>query len=476
MVIGLFIFIIGLIPIVLALGTLRLFNNSKIAVAVLLYMILISIWQFSVCVLYFPGTLSKETALLLFRMFRMGPTYAMSAIFYVVLIIVESYQVLPTKKNLFSTLISRLITKKFFYVYVAWSTFVFVMNWSKFGIKNLTVLTNHDWNLHYYFPSYGSFNIVYFIHVSSLIPFLLSFMMVAIQIQNKSIKRFLTCYAMYSLLLFIFGFLNFIPETGAIFSSLGIVIFSILLIFEFIKMNIDKTTQYNELLKRQKKLDYAGSLSGSLIHEVKNNVQVIKGVTKLIKENMDIDPKNKELLQLMDKASHQLEGIADNYSLYIKQGELEFTMQDIKLVLEEVCEMVGELTKKQQVSIQVNTKEKGIKAYINKPNLQQVFLNLIKNSIESIPPERSSRIISIQIKKKNEHVIISFRDSGKGIESTNLNEIFNPFMTTKPFGMGMGLAFVQKIIFEHRGDILIKESSINGTHFEISIPQYPLSE
>ncbi|PKG23562.1 sensor histidine kinase [Niallia nealsonii] len=476
MIVGIFIFMIGLIPIVLAIGTFRLFNGSKFSILLLIYMLFISIWQFSVSVLYFPTILSEETALFLFRLFRMGSTFSIAIIFYIVIIILDNNK-FDSNVHYFSNKLRRFVfNKKVFYLYIIWSIFIYFINWTSLGIKGLSIVNQETLGLHFYFPVYGSFNSVYLFHMSTLLIFLACLIIIAKRVENRYVQRFLRAYAMYSFLLFFSGFLNFIPQTGILFSSLGIVLFASMIIFEFIKMNVDKTNQYNGLLERQKKLDYAGSLSSSLIHEVKNNVQVIRGFHKLIKENTVLDQKNEEFFDLVDKASYQLKEIVENYSLYMKQAQLTFAMEDVNSLLEEVVEMVNKSAKESRAAIKLYCLQKNIKAYINKPNIQQAFINLIKNSIEAIPPERTTRMILITVGELQENVVITLRDSGTGIEINDLEEVFNPFTTTKEKGMGMGLAFVKKIILEHRGDICIKESSSKGTEFEIVIPLYALAE
>ncbi|HWJ77392.1 MAG TPA: HAMP domain-containing sensor histidine kinase, partial [Niallia sp.] len=172
----------------------------------------------------------------------------------------------------------------------------------------------------------------------------------------------------------------------------------------------------------------------------------------------------------------QLKEIVENYSLYMKQEKLTFAMVDVNTLLEETVEMVNESAKENGVMIKLYFLQKNIKAYMNKPNIQQVFINLIKNSMEAIPSERITKTIFIMIGRQQENLVITLHDSGTGIKNNQLEEVFSPFTTTKEQGMGMGLAFVKKTILEHRGDIHIKESSANGTKFEIIIPLYPLAE
>ena len=71
---------------------------------------------------------------------------------------------------------------------------------------------------------------------------------------------------------------------------------------------------------------------------------------------------------------------------------------------------------------------------------------------------------------------INFIDTGKGIPVESWESIFDPFTSYKKEGMGLGLPFVKKIIFEHRGDIKIVESSSIGTNLQIVLPQYAFSD
>lgn len=103
--------------------------------------------------------------------------------------------------------------------------------------------------------------------------------------------------------------------------------------------------------------------------------------------------------------------------------------------------------------------------------MKQVFINLIKNSIEAIPEDRKDKRIAIQIEVDQEMIMIHFKDTGTGIGQEQWESVFNPFLSLKSEGMGLGLPYVKKIVIEHLGNIRIVESSTEGTHFQIEIPQ-----
>ena len=118
------------------------------------------------------------------------------------------------------------------------------------------------------------------------------------------------------------------------------------------------------------------------------------------------------------------------------------------------------------------------KLWYDKP--AKLWLNIILNAVEAMsqnPPERSrTLIISIEkgasIDDHSHYLLLSFEDSGKGIGEKDLDNIFNPFFTTKDEGTGLGLAICYGIINRHEGEIEVHSTPGKGTCFTIKLPQY----
>ncbi|WP_157841446.1 sensor histidine kinase [Jeotgalibacillus soli] len=276
--------------------------------------------------------------------------------------------------------------------------------------------------------------------------------------------------------MFITGFMNFIPGTGAIISSVGVIIFSSIIIFSFVKMNTLMTINYNRLTERQKKLDYTGELTTSLIHEVNNNLQIIKAYSKMLPQSTPLTTESTHMVQMIQKASKQLEDLTRNYAVYINRNSVDFKMVDLNTVIDGAIDIVSEMVKEKRIDLFFEKKYKPLKAYVSETFLKQVFINLIKNSCESITEEKEARSIKIETIILADQIYIDIIDTGHGIQAKNWEEIFDPFISSKSNGMGVGLPFVRKIIFEHRGEISVHESSPMGTTFRIKLPQYEFSE
>ncbi|PTY79095.1 hypothetical protein B5V89_07120 [Heyndrickxia sporothermodurans] len=102
-------------------------------------------------------------------------------------------------------------------------------------------------------------------------------------------------------------------------------------------------------------------------------------------------------------------------------------------------------------------------------SLTQVFLNIIKNSIEAIP---YGGLITISVTIKNNQVLTSIKDNGIGMTEEQVNKIGQPFYTTKDDGNGLGLMVSYKIIEKHKGRITIESEPNKGTEFLISFPLF----
>ena len=125
-------------------------------------------------------------------------------------------------------------------------------------------------------------------------------------------------------------------------------------------------------------------------------------------------------------------------------------------LLNENIKLLSEVNK--FIEINLNKKDEEILLECDKEQISRVFINLIKNSIESIEqkveknPDFKKKIL-IDISSNNDHILISIEDNGVGFDKNNIEEILNPYYTTKKNGTGLGLSIVNKIINDHKGEL-----------------------
>ena len=99
--------------------------------------------------------------------------------------------------------------------------------------------------------------------------------------------------------------------------------------------------------------------------------------------------------------------------------------------------------------------------------MERVFYNLILNAVQASP---SGGTVTVKTRATGEAVEIAVIDRGVGIDPQQRNSIFNPFFTTKPEGVGLGLAIVSKIVDEHGGKITVESEPGKGSVFHVLLP------
>lgn len=107
---------------------------------------------------------------------------------------------------------------------------------------------------------------------------------------------------------------------------------------------------------------------------------------------------------------------------------------------------------------------------IDANQIKQVLINLIQNAFEAMPEGGGEVEIRLTPNVDEHCVEISISDNGVGISEKQINEIFNPFFTTKENGLGLGLSICYRIIESHNGNIHIKSNAEHGTQFIVSLP------
>jgi signal transduction histidine kinase len=103
--------------------------------------------------------------------------------------------------------------------------------------------------------------------------------------------------------------------------------------------------------------------------------------------------------------------------------------------------------------------------------LQEVLLNLIFNAIEAMEGKYTNRVLSLKTgRREDDGIVIKVMDTGSGIDPKNLATIFDPFVTTKPRGIGLGLAICRMIVERHGGHLLASSRQEGGAQFDIILP------
>ncbi|WP_052661857.1 ATP-binding protein [Nitrosopumilus adriaticus] len=230
-------------------------------------------------------------------------------------------------------------------------------------------------------------------------------------------------------------------------------------IFEYVSVRNDITQQKNltQQLLHAERLGAIGELSSRMSHDIRNPLSIIQNEFELLKRKNILDEKQIERVSTsINRITHQLNDVLD----YLRDTPLESQKFNLSNLLSKVLSS-------SEIPSGVKIKTSGDEIFMigdeNKMNI--VLINLIYNAIQAV---EDAGEIDVSMEKTSTEIIIKVTDSGPGITIKPLEKVFEPLITSKQKGTGLGLASVKNIITQHNGTISVKN---NPTTFIIKIPQ-----
>ena len=225
--------------------------------------------------------------------------------------------------------------------------------------------------------------------------------------------------------------------------------------------NIKRTYQMvNKLMEENKLRDSLFKLT----HEIKNPLAVCKGYLDMI--NLDDILKSKKYISIIKSEIDRSLNVINDFMDYSKI-KINKELFDMVMLLDEVYDSFKLLTTSKIITLNYNNKYEEIYLCGDYDRLKQVFVNIIKNSIESIEDDG---IIDIDVLLKEKSVIITISDNGIGMSEYELDNIKEMFYTTKKNGTGLGVALSNEIILSHGGSIDYESEKDKGTKCIITLP------
>ena len=232
---------------------------------------------------------------------------------------------------------------------------------------------------------------------------------------------------------------------------------------------LNKTKDILKLHMNIKEIESNKQIKTSLFritHEIKNPIAVCKGYLDMFdKENPTHFKKYIPILK--DEINRTLLLLED--FLAMNKVKINKDIIDINLLIEEVIKNIKMLCNKNNIELKQNIIDDDIYINADYNRLTQVFINILKNSVEAIPKNKKGKIEVKEIIKNN-NIIITVKDNGKGMSSKLLNKIKEPFYTTKPKGTGLGVSLSEEIIKAHNGTLNYESEENKYTKVTITLP------
>ncbi|MGH7930436.1 MAG: ATP-binding protein, partial [Candidatus Binatia bacterium] len=244
---------------------------------------------------------------------------------------------------------------------------------------------------------------------------------------------------------------------------------------------IDNARLYENLkqsqmtLRRADRLSSLGMLTAGLAHEIRNPLVAIRTFTQLLPERYD-DPEFREVFQgLALKEVDRICGLINDLLSFARPSRPNIAEENLNDVVDGVARILESQAKDKDVTIAREFSADLPRAWIDREQLKQVFMNLILNAIQAMR-DGGSLVIATRVSTDGDGntsrpcAQVEVRDTGIGIPQENLEHIFDPFFTNKDGGSGLGLSISNQIIEEHGGRIMVKSKIKEGTSFFVNLP------
>jgi len=225
--------------------------------------------------------------------------------------------------------------------------------------------------------------------------------------------------------------------------------------------------------RRSERLAALGQLSAGLAHEIRNPLGVIKGSAEMLTQKLQAsDELSRELAGYISTEVNRLSALVTEFLDFARPLHAQLQPGSVTAVLDRALEIVAFRWKGKPVRVERHYEDGLPQVPLDESLCEQAFLNLVQNAYEAMEEHGGTLRVEARMATVNgregEQLVLA--DTGPGIPDALREEIFNPFVTTKKTGVGLGLSIVSKIVDGHGGSIRVENSAQGGAVFTLFFP------
>jgi len=235
-----FMMVFAMVPLVIGITIFYMLQKTKLASALLLFLVLASVWQFDVAILYANQYFSYEIIDTVFRALRFGSILLTPTLFYVAYIVVNEH--LPQMGD---TKWKYVMNNRVVLAFYAWGLFAYIVGWSERGISGLTLMEPNAWNS-FYFPEYGSLSWVFTTNIILFVFCTVVTCWLSLKMKKKGVGPFLTYFLFSTSVGYVIGILNMLPEAKLFPSAISVMVFALTILVLVTKIVNDKSEELED--------------------------------------------------------------------------------------------------------------------------------------------------------------------------------------------------------------------------------------
>jgi len=236
-----------------------------------------------------------------------------------------------------------------------------------------------------------------------------------------------------------------------------------------LKQSAEELERSQRRLIRSEKLAATGRLAASIAHEINNPLQAIKNCLELILDGVGAgEPLDRSYLDVAMNELARIQGTIQQMLDLYRPVQEQMAPVDLNAALEGVLALMGKQLESHHVDAEMSLDRAGPQVMGHDDQVRQVFINLILNAVEAMPD--GGQLVVATGQDSSGLVTVQVTDTGVGIAPENLARVADPFFTTKPKGVGLGLSICHEIIERHQGTLDVTSQVGRGTTVTIRLP------
>lgn len=253
--------------------------------------------------------------------------------------------------------------------------------------------------------------------------------------------------------------------------------------FVGIKEDITERKELENQLRHSQKMDAIGQLAGGIAHDFNNILTAIVGYASIMQLKLPADSPLKKHAEQIAATAERGAALTQGLLSFSRKHASNPVVADLNEIINRVHQLLLRLIS-EDIHLEINLEEKGLPVLVDSGQFEQVLMNLATNARDAMPQGGlivitteavtidSDFVIARGFGKPGRYAILTFSDSGEGMEDKTVKHIFEPFYTTKELGKGtgLGLSIIYGIIKEHNGYVVCRSTIGLGTIFQIYLP------
>jgi len=235
----------------------------------------------------------------------------------------------------------------------------------------------------------------------------------------------------------------------------------------FLFTDLTRIRHLERIAELNRQLAQIGALTAGVVHELRNPLSVITGMTELLARKLGQDNPLYNHAETVLQESAQLDRLISQFLSFARPFELELEWVKGDTILKRAIQLVERVTAEKEVHLEVDAPKKLPELRTDGKKTAQALSNILRNAIEAVPPQGQVRL---RVAAEEEELVFTIEDNGPGIQVSEGENLFTPFVTKKEGGTGLGLSIVHRIITAQGGDVGYGNLPEGGAWFQVRLP------